>query len=516
MCVAVLLVIASRVRLLGVPLERDEGEYAYIGQLILQGVAPYGAAANMKLPGTSAAYALFMAVFGQGTSGIHFGLLLVNLASVALVFFLAKRLFGQLAGVSAAAAFAVLSVGASVMGIWAHATNFVILPALGATLLLLHWADRQRVGTLLWSGLLFGLSFLMKQPGILFALFGGLYLIYSQRTFLRNGRLSRVRNLAIFGAAVLLPFAITCLLLWWAGVFGRFWFWIFQYGRQYASMRPLSSGFGAFLTNATPIVEKNAGLCLLAAAGLFAGFRAAKTRASTAIVTGFLICSFLAVCPGLYFREHYFILVLPAVALLVGAAATTAKDTVWRTLPLWLIVAALGSSLWQQADYLFRLSPVEVSRARYGSNPFPEAVPLAAYIRDHSQPGDRIAVVGSEPEIYFYAHRRSVTPYVYVYSLVEPQPYAPAMQSEFIHDVEAGRPKYLVVVNVSTSWLLQPNSPRGILQWIGPYSRKNYETVGVADIIRNGTIYRWDAEAVNYRPRSPYSVVILRRKADGS
>ena len=35
------LVVAIRIRLLGIPLERDEGEYAYAGQLILQGVPPY-------------------------------------------------------------------------------------------------------------------------------------------------------------------------------------------------------------------------------------------------------------------------------------------------------------------------------------------------------------------------------------------------------------------------------------------------------------------------------------------
>ena len=54
-----------RFRLLDMPLERDEGEYAYAGQLILQGIPPYELAYNMKLPGTYYAYALGMAVFGQ-------------------------------------------------------------------------------------------------------------------------------------------------------------------------------------------------------------------------------------------------------------------------------------------------------------------------------------------------------------------------------------------------------------------------------------------------------------------
>src|SRR5580692_10211323 len=79
MAVAVLLVVVVRIRLLGIPLERDEGEYAYMGQLMLEGIPPYKLAYNMKLPGTYAAYAAMMAVFGQTTAGIHFGFLLVNL-----------------------------------------------------------------------------------------------------------------------------------------------------------------------------------------------------------------------------------------------------------------------------------------------------------------------------------------------------------------------------------------------------------------------------------------------------
>src|SRR5689334_3444655 len=80
-----ILVIAVRVRLRDMPLERDEGEYAYAGRLLLQGVPPYKEVYNMKLPGTYAAYALIMAMFGQTPAGIHLGVLLVNAASILLV-----------------------------------------------------------------------------------------------------------------------------------------------------------------------------------------------------------------------------------------------------------------------------------------------------------------------------------------------------------------------------------------------------------------------------------------------
>src|SRR5436190_13113607 len=122
------LVIAIRIRLLAIPLERDEGEYAYAGQLILQGIPPYKLAYNMKFPGTYAAYALIMSIFGQTIDAIHLGLLLVNATTIALIFLIGRRLIDSTAAIAAAACYAVLSVSPSVLGLAAHATNFVMLP----------------------------------------------------------------------------------------------------------------------------------------------------------------------------------------------------------------------------------------------------------------------------------------------------------------------------------------------------------------------------------------------------
>src|ERR1700733_9025510 len=87
-----------RFRLLEVPLERDEGEYAYAGQLILQGIPPYELAYNMKLPGTYFAYALGMAVFGQTIKGVHLTLIAVNSLTIVFVFLVGRKLFGVTAG----------------------------------------------------------------------------------------------------------------------------------------------------------------------------------------------------------------------------------------------------------------------------------------------------------------------------------------------------------------------------------------------------------------------------------
>src|SRR6266542_5430275 len=169
-------VIAIRIRLLEIALERDEGEYAYAGQLMLQGIPPYQLAYNMKFPGVYAAYALIMWIFGQTSIGIHLGLLIVNLANIVIVFFIARRLISLIAGIAAAASYTILSASPSVLGLAAHATHFVMLPTLlGALVLLKPVLTREMVFV---SGILFGVGLLMKQPAIFFICFGATYLLF--------------------------------------------------------------------------------------------------------------------------------------------------------------------------------------------------------------------------------------------------------------------------------------------------------------------------------------------------
>src|SRR5437879_13056370 len=125
----ILFVTIIRIRLREMPLERDEGEYAYSGQLLLQEIPPYKLAYNMKLPGIYAAYAAILAVFGETPDGIHVGLILVNAVTTLLLCLLTARLFGRLAGVVAASSYELLSTSSSVMGFVAYAPHYVILHA---------------------------------------------------------------------------------------------------------------------------------------------------------------------------------------------------------------------------------------------------------------------------------------------------------------------------------------------------------------------------------------------------
>ena len=116
--------------------------------------------------------------------------------------------------------------------------------------------------------------------------------------------------------------------------------------------------------------------------------------------------SFLAVCPGGYFRGHYFIQLLPAAGLLVAAAFYVASGFFARfkfflplaALPSLFFTAAAVSMLIHWNDIYFRSAPPAACRAIYGTNPFSEAVELGRYLTTHCPPYARIAVIGSEPE----------------------------------------------------------------------------------------------------------------------
>jgi len=516
----VLVSMGVRYRLAPIPLERDEGEYAYAGQLILAGVPPYEHVYNMKLPGTYAAYALVMAVFGETAAGIRLGLLLINLVTGLLLFFLARRLHGPRAGVLAAASWAVLSLGRTVHGVFANAEHFVVLFATGGLLLLLRAVAARRRLLVFLAGLLLGTGLLMKQQGAAFVLFALAYVVvvtFRERPADRRWRAGSAGSL-LLGAVI--PYAATCLVFAGLGLFRPFWFWTVSYAVNYVGSMPVQGGLERLADRMPGIVGAAIPLWGLAGLGVLAPLFRPRSGPKRWFVVGFVLFSILAVLPGLYFRAHYFILMLPAVS--VAAALGLGAVLAWlgrvrggKAIGLALVLLTFLFAFHRERHFFFRATPVEASRLTYGVNPFPEAVQVADYIRERSGPDDRIAVIGSEPEIYFLAARRAATGYIYTYALLESHPFAAKMQAAMKAEIESAAPRFLVYVNVAASWLIGPGSDRTILKWSKRYFEAHYERVGLVEILsETETVYHWGADARGRRPRSDCWLEIgLRREA---
>lgn len=513
MVLVFVLVLVARLRLLSFPLERDEGEYAYAGQLILQGIPPYDLAYNMKFPGTYLAYAGIMAVFGETPAGIHLGMLVLTTGTALMLFWLGRKLLDEMGGIVAATTYMVLTASPSMLGLTGHATHFCAFFATAG--LCLMWKARQKESWGLIAGFAFcfGTAVLMKQHASIIAAWAGL--AYAWGKF-REGNAPlavRLGKIAFCAAAMLLPFGLCCLWLWQAGVFDKFWFWTIRYAKEYASGVPIGYAPQLFWHTFSFIVVKGILLWVIGFAGLVLVWVDERWRSQRAWILGFCAASALAVCPDFYFRKHYFLIALPALALLAGATISAmqklgaARSQMAAKAPAWIFALAAGLAIATFSDIWFFDSMNQALRGAndtehglYGADPLPESEVVAKYIADNSTPDTRVAIMGSEPQIYFLSHRHSATGFIYTYALMEAQPFALTMQLEMISDIVSNRPDFVVFTDNPYSWDRRPDSNPAIFDWWSGY-KTNYTLVGIADVIsRTNTIYVFGTNYIAHYP----------------
>ena len=283
-----------RAGLLDVPLERDEGEYSYFGKLLLEGVAPYKIAYNMKLPGTYAMYSLFMVVFGTNASGVHIGLLVMNAATMLFFFFGFRKLFNDPVALVASSVYGLMAMSSVFLGLAAHATHFVNLFVSIGILFLANYYNNGKLKFVFLTGLAFGVSFLMKQQAVFFMLFGavGILLpVIMQRTrSIKNIFLNGV----IYSAGAIGPYILTVLLLMLVGAFDKFWFWTVEYASKYTGNVTFSKGMESFITVFTPMWEEFGFFWVLFFAGIIlAGFSKLSAKQKINCLVFCFVCFFI-------------------------------------------------------------------------------------------------------------------------------------------------------------------------------------------------------------------------------
>lgn len=193
-----------------------------------------------------------------------------------------------------------------------------------------------------------------------------------------------------------------------------------------------------------------------------------------------LFFAILAVSAGLYFAPHYFIMLLPVAAIFIAIAIEALSTLLTNKLKLpstaliiFLIIAATG--FWSDRNYFFKLPLPTISHTIYNKNPFNEAPMIADIIKTNTAKNDKIAVLGSEPEILFLADRISVTGYIYTYGLMEIHPGNLSMQKELIMELIANPPKLIVFCHMYKSWAPRNNSPMYIFEWLQKNMFRQYE-----------------------------------------
>src|SRR5262249_45596343 len=140
-------------------------------------------------------------------------------------------------------------------------------------------------------------------------------------------------------------------------------------------------------------------------------------RSRTFVLLGWLATGAVAVSIGLRFFHHYFLYFAPAFALASGttlrhlSSFAGSRVTPRRPVPTAAMtgIIALAPGLVHHRNFFLASSPDERSRIMYMACPFDISSEIAAHLASNTGPSETILIFGSEPQILFYAHRRSAT-----------------------------------------------------------------------------------------------------------
>ncbi len=453
----------------------------------------------MKLPGTPFMYAIFMFVFGHTNTGVHLGLLFINAGTMYFLFQAFKKIFNPILGLSTAIIYGFMALNNVFIGFAAHATHFICFFSSVALLFLASFMESGKIWKIILSGLFFGMAFLMKQQAIFLILFGVIFLFMYLNTEKKRNLAGIIKKIFAFGLGVITPYCIVVLIVIVSGEFHTFLLWTVEYASQYEKVKAthdvtVMEIIGAYFKSTfIPAWDSLYYIWIIASGGVLTLSWSPYSRLQKLFVLLYLISSTCMVSAGFYFRQHYYIVILPVLGLLSGIFLEFVIKQGQKRIGIlkspnviFIFLSLLISfNIYTNRKYYFSYTPLMVCNSSYWGNPFDIAQEISKYIKDNTNDSDKIAVLGSEPEIYFYANRIAATGYLYTYPLVENQPYNEIMQEQMIGEIEKNKPVIVIFSDVLFSWMAEDGTPQAIFQWWENY-KTGYTIVGIADFFQHG------------------------------
>ncbi|MFN8285682.1 MAG: glycosyltransferase family 39 protein [Chitinophagales bacterium] len=443
---ALALLLYSRILYSHILFERDEGEYAHAGQLILNGLKPYHEAYNMKFPGTYAMYALFMGIGGQTPEAVHWGTLIM-LCITAMFIFLTVRLITNNASASlvSVVVFFALNSTMSGEGLMSNAEHFVNVFAAAGLYFLFAFDVSKKTRQLLLAGFFSGCAIIMKQHGYVFVLFG---LLFLGLQWVKDFSPQAFKRIFIYGLSAVSPLLILLFIVILNGTFHKFFFLTFSYARAYVGMYPAS--FNEFRGAAHTVAAGSRHIWWIAEASIIALLLLSKKRYALLLVLLCVLCT-VAIGTGGYYRFHYYILYYVAFGVVSGVALAYLQRVgmltaaaAWFSCLLFMVLFFANYK-----DKILSKDPISEFRLHYHWSPFYDAPAFCDTLNTLMKPGQRLTALSNEPELYFFSKRVSATPYIYDYALFENQPYAELMLNEYLQDVEHERPDVFVYSTIA-------------------------------------------------------------------
>ena len=302
---AAIVLVLMRWHAFGLPLEADEGNYAYIGQRLLAGDRLYVDVWDHQPPGVFMLFAGVIAVFGSEPVVFRWVAVVFSLATLGFVVAILHRRGGPGPAVGGAVLFALVSSDPATSGEGCNREIYM------TTLIVAAWWCVLRKGgsgpgSVVAAGLLLGVASALKTIVALHWLALGAWLVVRElRNASRGGGLWRAtRTVLLFGAG---PAVVWLAAFAYFGATGRYDDFVdavFRVNLSYsASEDSFFVRFGRFFRppghefpvySALPLwLGGVAGIVVLAAATI------ARRSGTAACILALLVASFVAIClPG--------------------------------------------------------------------------------------------------------------------------------------------------------------------------------------------------------------------------
>ncbi|MFY9308421.1 MAG: glycosyltransferase family 39 protein [Bacteroidia bacterium] len=522
LAIVLLLIFLIRKNYFNIPFERDEGSYTYAGKIILDGAIPFTDIGSQRLDGVFYAYALLVMIFGYSVKAMHIAFLLINMASSVAIFFLVKKVANSLAGLAAAAFFALLSMSSAATGFTTQSEHILILFVIIGFWTLFHFFENKKLLFLVLSGICFSLAFQIKQTCLFYGVLAGLLLLYKGWFDDKSGMKVNLVHVLVFSLSVIIPIAIDLFFVYRNGAWDDFMLWLFEVGKQYASSVSFDRGYENFKINFVAIYDDYKLFWVFAfVAAVWVFFSKMPMWKKIAIV-GMFIAGFLTILPGYRFARHYFLQWFPAVCVsaamfifLLQQYLQKLKNSSFALyLPVALVVLPVAINLKSLNSYYFKPNHTQLLRTIYGYNPFPESKVIADKLNTVLKPEDQIAVLGTEIQMYVYTKKKSPSRFAGSGALLEFYvDKSSEWQKEFIADVEKAAPRFLIFYSVPVSWCANPKVENLLFPWFDKYTKDNYNIFGYADMLPEGTNYVWQSDIdMNNPPKSQMRVFVYERR----
>ncbi|HEX5111238.1 MAG TPA: glycosyltransferase family 39 protein [Saprospiraceae bacterium] len=517
--ISILCFFITRFKLLAIPLERDEGSFAYIGHWLFRGKELYTDMLDSKLPGLYTYYAFFTTLFGYNASGVHMGLLVANIVSGLCFYLLLKEIFNRYIAVIATCFFLWMMVSPNVLGFAAHATQLLLPFVLGGFLLFWKGVQKNKIYLFFIAGLLIGAAFTIKQQSAVFGILAAL-IWWPVRLWWNKKENSGLPVLEwiMLGLGGLLPAASVLIYFKLTGHFDLFYDWTVTQPMNLAGA--MADPWYKMLARILPkVIQGYEGVWIAAGLGLVLVFFSGHKKFGLTFSISFGVISLLSVIIGAAYYKHYFTVAMPGLALLAACTIYWISQKAGKIGPalgigitaLLIIIAING-----RGDYYFNPDYSKIHFDNYARNMFPEIEKIGKELKKRMPEGSSIGVMGSEPEVLVAADRASCTKYLMVYAILFDPVRSPPMQQDYIRELQECAPEYLVWNTTTGSW-----SPgydglaffEQLMQWV----EANYEMMALAES-RDAApgVVLWDQDVNNFQPQNNFLVYVFRKKQTAS